>query len=152
MSLITVEEVCKATGDDPREVIDFFLDTEKARLVASKSALRAAENAPPMEALPLADKDGYEFGRVVASIPEDDFFHLMNRSDLDRNWTETPDGVREVVGDWLKSNPSCRVKTVSGKTMVGWTPGQYERTARRAVPTTVNLSRANFNGLAPASK
>jgi hypothetical protein len=138
--LVTVEEVCRATGDDPRAVVDFFVDAEKARLVTTKSALQRNETAPPMERLPLRDADGNEFGRVVASIPEDMFYHLMDRPDLDPNWTKTADGVREVVKDVLKSNPACRVKTVSGKTMVGWRAPENEK--RKA-----NFSKANLNGL-----
>jgi hypothetical protein len=152
----TVAEFAAATGDDPRELVEFFADQEKARLVVNKSALAAGENAPPMERLPLTDEKGNEYGRVVASIPEDMFYHLMNRSDLDKDWTKSADGVREVVKDVLKSNPACRVKTVSGKTMVGWrkestalTPALSPR--RGGSGRRTNLSRANFNGMTPAS-
>jgi hypothetical protein len=167
--ITTVEDVCRQTGDDPRALVEFFADAEKARLVVNKSALQRNETAPPMERLPLRDADGYEFGRVVASIPEDLFYHLMNRADLDPHWTETPDGVREVVKEVLKSNPACRVKTVSGKTVVGWEPKAESRKQKAEIgsPRAVgdrellhrgtaesrkqklNLSGANFNGMEP---
>jgi hypothetical protein len=158
-AITTVEEFSRAEGCDPRAVVDFFADHERARLVATKTALHEQVNLPPLERLPLTDADGYEFGRVAASIPEDLFYHLMDRPDLDPHWTESPDGVREVVKDVLKSNPGCRVKTVSGKTVVGWEPpyrgnkmdppaGRRQHVGRRAV----NFSGANFNGLEPADR
>jgi hypothetical protein len=142
-AITTVEDFCRATGDDPRALIDFFVDGERARLVADKTALQQSENAPPMERLPLVDNEGNEIGRVVASIPRDMFFHLMNRRDLDPDWIKTSDGVHEVMKDVLKDNPSCRVKTVSGKTGVG-----YERKSRH---WTSIFGRANFNGLKVAN-
>jgi hypothetical protein len=142
--IATVEDFAREEGVHPRDVIDFVLDNERARLVATKSALKQCETMPPEERLPLVDEHGNEFGRVAASIPENMFYHLMKRRDLDPTWIQTADGVHEVMKEVLHDNPACRVKTVSGKTMVGWMP-----TKSRSWGSI--FGKANFNGLKPTT-
>jgi hypothetical protein len=69
---------------------------------------------PDHERLPLMDEDGYEYGQVVARIPEALFYGLEFQKDFGRDAIHTPEGIRDIC----KAFPVCRTKTVSGKTTV----------------------------------
>jgi hypothetical protein len=69
---------------------------------------------PDHERLPLMDEDGYEYGRVVARIPEALFYGLEFQKDFGPDAFHTDEGIRDIC----KAFPVCRTKTVSGKTTV----------------------------------
>jgi hypothetical protein len=66
----------------------------------------------------LRDEDGQDYGRVALSIPSSLYFGLH----FDKRFGD--DGLADpgVQADIARIHPYCRVKTISGKTTVGWTP------------------------------
>jgi hypothetical protein len=86
---------------------------------------RIAESHRDQERLPLRDgRDDY--GRVEARIPKELFFHLMHQRNVGWEGLTSDEGMRDV----LKAFPACRVKTVSGKTVVGYGARGAGREAR----------------------
>lgn len=67
------------------------------------------------ERLPLRE-DGDDIGRVEARIPKDLFFHLMQQKNFGWDGMTSDEGMRDL----LKTHPICKVKTISGKTTVGY--------------------------------
>ena len=70
------------------------------------------------ERLPLRD-EGDDIGRVEARIPKELYFHLRKQRNFGDEGFNSDEGMR----DFLKAFPQCKVKTVSGKTTVGWRQG-----------------------------
>lgn len=92
--------------------------------------------APGHERLPLLD-EGHEFGRVVARVPEDLYYSLYYQKDFGPDGFHSDEGIRDLN----KHFPVCRTKTVSGKTVVGWTPDKTR--ARRS--GNVNFGRGTIS-------
>ena len=144
--ICSLEEFCRLTGDDPLEAAKFFLDNERARLMADRAALDARSNAGNSEALPLMDADGYEFARLAARIPVNSLYHFMKRKDFGLAGVESQEGIREIVRD----NPAWGVKTVSGKATAGWEPTEKQKAESRKqklARRSACFGGANFNGL-----
>lgn len=77
---------------------------------------------PLNEALPLRD-DGEDFAIVEANVPSAVAMAIETDPRFGPDYLKDPSGMKE----FLKYHPQCRVKTVSGKTTVGW----REKTQRR---------------------
>ena len=88
------------------------------------NAIAAAHVA--QERLPLRE-EGDDIGVVEARIPKDLAFHFMQQRNFGWEGFSDDGGMH----DFLKAYPQCRVKTVSGKTVSGWTPRGQRRTARK---------------------
>jgi len=122
------------------DVLDYVRNEEEANMHLANRHLQATANRRPIERLPMLDEDGYDYGRVTDEIPEDIYFNLRKRYGAEA--MSSSEGRKEV----LKAFPQFKVKTVSGKTVSGWTP-----TSARG-GCGINFSRANFNGLALAAQ
>jgi hypothetical protein len=97
-------------------VMEVFRHKEALRIGLMQTRLgRLSQSPHAQEALPLMES-GDEIGRIVARIPKDECFHLMQQENFGA------DGFYDAGGleDYLKDRPACRVKTVSGKVVVGW--------------------------------
>ena len=107
---------------------------ETIRLALMNAQVNRVSSSYREERLPLM-AEGDEIGRVEARIPKDLFFHLGQQRNF--GW----DGFTDNGGmeDFLKAFPQCRVKTVSGKTTVGW-----RGTQRSASPTRVKFGRGTM--------
>ena len=68
-----------------------------------------------LEALPLA-VEGDDFGRVRRRMPADLFFHLMQQKNFGWEGMTSEEGQRDLD----KAYPTTTVKTISGRTTVGW--------------------------------
>lgn len=64
---------------------------------------------------PLSD-EGDDIGVVEASIPAELFYRLGRQDNFGFDGFYSNEGMKDV----LKAHPFCKVKTVSGKTTVGW--------------------------------
>lgn len=71
-----------------------------------------------MERLPLRE-DGDDIGRIEARIPKNLAFRLMKQKNFGEDGFYSDEGLRDL----LKAFPQYRVKTVSGKTTVGFGKG-----------------------------
>lgn len=80
---------------------------------------RCSQTPRATERLPLRE-DGDDIGRVEARIPRNLFFHLMQQRNFGWDGLTSDEGMRDL----LKTHPVCRVKTVSGKTTVGYRGNQ----------------------------
>lgn len=111
-------EVCRVLED--RQVFNCAQHEAKVR--------RFGDQTPGHERLPLMDEDGYEFGRVLARIPTTEFFQLMQQKNFGYEGLNSDEGLRDL----LRDRPHCRVKTVSGKTVVGYgdCPSNRQRPGR----------------------
>lgn len=114
-----------------KEAIQIGLITERMQ--------RLSQTPHVHERLPLV-ADGDDFGRVEARIPKDLFFHLAQQRNFGMDGFTSDEGMRDL----LQTHPACKVKTISGKTTVGYTGGA-QRSARptRAVfgPGTMTFAR-----------
>ena len=125
--------------EEMRAVIEVFKYKEAMQIaLMNQKVRRVAESHRAQERLPLID-EGHPYGRVEARIPKDLFFHLMRQRNF--GW----DGFCDNGGmkDFLKAFPQCRVKTISGKTAVGWTRGGQSRQRKpcaRFAPGVLNLA------------
>lgn len=82
---------------------------------------RCAETPHVHERLPLRD-EGDDIGYVQARIPKDLLFHLGMQDNFGWDGIFSDEGMRDI----LKAYPVCKVKTVSGKTTVGWRSSKPE--------------------------
>lgn len=90
---------------------------EEIQIALANQALQRCSGPPPgHERLPLR-AEGDDFGRVEARIPKALFFGLMQQKNFGYAGLTDSSGVKDL----LKAYPQCRVKTVSGKTTVGYT-------------------------------
>lgn len=106
-----------------RAVMEVFAHKESVQLALMNQHIRrVAESHRDQERLPLT-VEGDAFGEVVARVPRNLFFHLAQQRNF--GW----DGFADSGGlkDFLKTYPQCRVKTISGKTTVGFTRPQPRR-------------------------
>lgn len=100
-----------------RAVSEVFRHREVIQMaLINARASRFSQTPHQEERLPLRC-DGDDFGRVEARIPVDEFFHFAQQ----RNFGM--DGFCDNGGmnDFLKTRPAYRVKTVSGRTVCGYT-------------------------------
>ena len=123
-----------------RAVMEIVQHKEAIKIGLMQAEMQKRSQSPHLEErLPLR-AEGDDFARVEARIPKDLFFHLVKQ----RNFGV--DGFCDDGGmeDFLKTHPSCRVKTVSGKTVVGYAgKGQSQKRERAAIfgRGTIELAR-----------
>ena len=78
---------------------------------------RMSETPHRRECLPLRD-EGDDIGQVEARLPAEFVMRLAKQKNFGMEGLFSDEGMR----DMLKAIPSAAVKTVSGKTVVGWKP------------------------------
>lgn len=101
------------------DLIEAFKRREVLELARHEARMQACAARPDREALPLLE-EGHEFARVEARIPRTLFFNLLSRENFGWEGLTSDDGIKDI----LKDNPQCRVTTISGRTVSGWTPGR----------------------------
>jgi len=127
-SVITLEDFVEAQGlplTAVQDLVEVLQEQERFELAKLNMGLNGRVNVSPggrAEALPLTD-DGDEWGRVEARIPKALFFNLMQQRTagggerLGYEGLLSDDGMKDVLRDF----PQCRVETVSGKIVSGYT-------------------------------
>ena len=124
--------------EERRAVMEVLAHKEAIQigLIQARMA-KASQNPHLTERIPLR-QDGDDIGRVEARIPKALFFHLMQQKNFGWEGMTSDEGMRDL----LKTHPVCRVKTVSGKTVVGYGSGKrgLTRSQRR-----VNFGRGTIN-------
>jgi len=131
-----------ATAETPQEeyraVMEVLAHQETIRLgLLNQRMSRASANPRPVERLPLRES-GDDIGRVEARIPKELFFHLMQQKNFGYDGLTSDEGMRDL----LKTHPVCAVKTVSGRTTVGYGSGARGRTRSER---RVNFGRGTLN-------
>lgn len=76
-----------------------------------------SQNPHPTERLPFR-VEGDDYGYIAARIPKEEFWHFVQQRNFGYEGFLDQGGLK----DFLKTRPACKVKTVSGKTTVGWMP------------------------------
>jgi hypothetical protein len=109
-----------ANATDPeqerRAVMEIMRQKEAVAIGMMYANLRRVSDTPHLqERRPLTD-DGDVIGVVEASIPAELFYRLGRQKNFGFDGFYSNEGMKDV----LKAHPVCRVKTVSGKTTVGW--------------------------------
>lgn len=116
--MITLADFCEQSGL-PATVVPQLIETLQQRELVSlarhEARMRRCAGRPDREVLPLRDAEG-EFGEIEARIPKTLFYNLLTRDNFGWDGLLSDEGMRDI----LRDNPQCRVKTVSGKTVVGW--------------------------------
>jgi hypothetical protein len=98
-----------------RAVMDVLAHREAMQIGLMTAQMQSLSNARSEERLPLRD-DGDDIGRVEARIPKALAFHLLQQKNFGWDGLTSDEGMRDL----LKTHPACRVKTISGKTTVGY--------------------------------
>lgn len=130
--MLAAAEAADRAADAPspeeqaRAVMDVFAHKEAVKLALMEAALRGISETRRQECLPLRD-EGDDFGQVEARIPKNLLFHLGQQRNLGWDGLYDDSGLKDV----LKAYPHCRVKTVSGKTVVGWRGRDANAPSRR---------------------
>lgn len=130
MRIHTVADFCEGLGlpiSAVPDVCEAFQQRELVQLAAAQARMQRCAGRPDHQALPLMD-EGDEFGRVEARIPKEVFFNLMQRPGFGWEGLVSDEGMKDV----LKAFPVCKVETVSGKIMTGYT-GVKRTTVKRYV-------------------
>ena len=120
--IYTLFDFCESLGlpvTSVPDVVEAFQRRELVELSLHEARMSRAAGRPDNEVLPLRDEQG-EFGVVEARIPRTLFFNLMARKGFGYEGLTSDEGMRDI----LRDNPQCRVRTVSGRIMSGWTPGR----------------------------
>lgn len=124
--------------EERRAVMEVLAHKEAIQIGLIQSRLaRASQNPHLTERIPLR-QDGDDIGRVEARIPKALFFHLMQQKNFGWDGLTSDEGMRDL----LKAHPVCAVKTVSGKTTVGYGDGGRGRTRSQR---RVNFGRGTLN-------
>ena len=117
-SVVTLAEFCESSGLPATvvpQLVEVLQERELVELARHESRMKRCAASPSQERLPVRDAEG-DFGVVEASIPKTLFYNLLARENFGWEGLTSDEGLRDI----LKDNPQCRVKTVSGKTVVGW--------------------------------
>lgn len=105
-----------------RAVMELFKHREVIQMALINAQMAALSQTPHVhERLPLRE-DGDDVGRVESRIPKGLFFHLLQQKNFGWEGLTSDEGQRDLKKAW----PMCAVKTVSGKTTVGWTAGNRQ--------------------------
>lgn len=121
MKVVTLEDFCEAQGlpySAVGELVEVLQEREVFSLakVNMEMGRRGSRPYRGREALPLTD-GGDEFGRVEARIPKTLFFNLLGQKRFGWEGLTSDEGLKDVLRDF----PQCRVETVSGKIVSGYT-------------------------------
>jgi hypothetical protein len=127
--------VAQSPEEQAAAVARVLAHQEAIQIGLMNAQIRRVSERFQTEALPLRE-GGDDFGQLTARIPRDLFFHFAQQRNMGWDGLYTDEGLRDV----LKAFPQCRVKTVSGKTMVG---SSGARSASR--PTKVVFGRGTLN-------
>lgn len=125
----TVSDFCEGLGLPITMVPDVcqaFQNRELVRLAACEARMNRCAGRPDNKALPFIDENGDEIGRIEARIPKDLFFNLVQKEGFGWEGATSDDGMKDI----LKSFPICRVETVSGKIVSGYT-GRKRTTVKK---------------------
>ena len=144
--LLQAAEACEraATAQTPSEQMradyEVLCHREAIQIGLMQAELaRCSQSARPSECLPLR-AEGDDFGRVRSRIPAKLFFHLLKQKNFGWEGLTSEEGQRDI----LKTNPVCRVKTVSGKTTVGYVGEKQKIESRKQkyhfAPGTLKLA------------
>jgi hypothetical protein len=119
--IATLADFCEQSGLPATAVPELarvLSDRESLALALHEEKMnRLAGPAPGGERAPLMD-EGHEVGRVEARIPLTDYFNMGQKYGFE---CFQDDGFMK---DYLRDRPGCRVETVSGRIVTGWTPGR----------------------------
>lgn len=88
-------------------------ETIRLGLIAAQH--RRISHTHEHERMPLRI-EGEDYGRVLARIPKEEFWHLVQQRNFGYEGFLDEGGLN----DFLSTRPGCRVKTISGKTTVGY--------------------------------
>ena len=114
----TAEEFLAEQGLESGDLPTFvqqLVDIDNAKAAVARASLEKYAGRPDGEVLPLLE-DGHAWGEVEARIPKDFFGQLLAKKSFGVEGLTSDEGIRDIV----KAHPCCRVKTVSGRTTVGW--------------------------------
>jgi len=112
------------TPEQERAAVYAILRHREALAIGAMYAQLNSWSATPhvRERLPLRD-DGDDLGQVEARLPAELVFRLGLQPNFGWDGLHSDEGMRDL----LKAHPCCRVKTISGKTTVGWRRPQPRR-------------------------
>jgi hypothetical protein len=130
-----------AAATDPEEerraVMEIMRQKEALKIGLMYAELDRISQTPHQQVRkPLAD-DGDDIGVVEASIPAELFFRLGRQDNFGFDGFYSDEGMKDV----LKAHPFCKVRTVTGKTVVGYTGGRAATRGRNRV----NFGRGTLN-------
>jgi hypothetical protein len=131
MEVRTLGDFCEANGV-PRSqlplVWQVYQELEAHRLAQLNQRINRVAAGAAGAALPLRD-GGDEFGQMVARVPRDLYFHLLQQRNFGAEGFQSDEGVRDL----LKAYPQCGVTTVTNKIQTGYTGygGENRRTVKR---------------------
>jgi hypothetical protein len=104
--------------EEQAAVFDALRYKEEIQIALCNRALaRCGGPLPLTTRLPIKDENGEDCARVEARVPKLLYHGLRNQKNFGEDGFTDDSGMK----DFLKSYPQCRVKTVTGKTTVGYT-------------------------------
>lgn len=121
-ALINLDTLCKAfapvfeamgqPAPTAQDVVDMVVKEEEERVARINAAMRGRGEGKNERRF-LRDERGNAYGQVVAEIPEDLAFNLLNK----RNKRFGPDAFNsaEGIAEIVKAYPECGVKNVDKK-------------------------------------
>lgn len=102
--------------EERRAVMEVLRHREAIQIGLMQAKMNRISQTPrTQERLPVRE-DGDDIGVVEARIPRELFFHLLQQKNFGWEGLTSDEGMRDLK----KTHPVCAVKTVSGKTTVGW--------------------------------
>lgn len=102
--------------EERRAVMDVIAHQEAIQIGLITAEMNRRSQTPhTTERLPLRES-GDDIGQMEARIPKKLFFHLLQQKNFGYDGLTSDEGMRDLLKAW----PSCRVKTISGKTTVGY--------------------------------
>lgn len=132
------ERVANAQTPEEQRIADMAMmrHTEAIKIGMMYAKLNRVSETPHLtERLPLRD-EGDDFGVVEARIPADLFFRLCQQKNFGQDGFYSDEGIRDIH----KAHPFTKVKTVSGKLVVGSAGVPAHRSSGR-----VNFGRGTLN-------
>lgn len=131
------ERVANAQSPEEQRIADMAMmrHTEALKIGMMYARLNRVSDTPHLtERLPLRD-EGDDIGVVEARIPQELVFRLCQQKNFGPDGFYSDEGIRDIH----KAHPFTKVKTVSGKLMVG-SAGVPARSSGR-----VNFGRGTLN-------
>lgn len=104
------------TEHEMREMMQVLRHMEEIQIALTNQAIARVAQTPRVQERRALAHEGDEFGRIEASIPKDLAFGLMNQKNFGYEGLMSDEGMRDLH----KAYPFTKVKTVSGKTQVGY--------------------------------
>jgi hypothetical protein len=127
--------------EDIRSVMEVWRYKEEISLALLNADLnRVAGSHRHQERLPLRE-DGEDTGVLTHRIPKKLFFHLAQQRNFGLDGFYDNGGLK----DFEKAFPQTRVKTISGKTKVGWVGRASPRAGSSSPRRSVRFDRGTLN-------